>query len=905
MLLNLKARPGYYDQRIYAQLSFANNYNEAYQCGFGEAIFQQAELAVARDHADEASVSAMESALAPLGERIKELTVLAVSHAHIDMNWMWRYDETVAITLSTFRTILDLMKEYPDFTFSQSQASVYKIVEKYDPDMLDEIRQRVREGRWELAVSSWVETDKNMPSAENLCRHILYAKAYMQELFGVNPDDLKLDFEPDTFGHNANVPMILNAGGVQYYYHCRGYEGHHIYRWQCGDHEVLTYREPVWYNFAITHEDFLYMPKFAKDNGITTLLKVYGVGDHGGGPTRRDLNRLTDMMTWPLLPTLRFGTYREFYAHLETHRQSFPVVTGELNAFATGCFTTQTRIKRFNKLCERQLYEAETLDALSHMQGNIRREGTTFREGWEHVLFNTFHDILPGSGVIDTREHALGRYQECLGITNARKRQSLSDLASLIDTSAYDFPVDADSTSEGAGVGFCLTAGVFSSTDRNNNGKNRIYHLFNTTAYDYATPSTITLWDYPGDLNDVDVTINGQKISWQLMDPHRIFYWGHEYQRISVDAFVPAFGYTTVVIRPRTAGSIPYPFPREPRLDYEDQFVLENEHIRVELDAVDCTIRRLTDKHTGKDLLHGNGACFQLITEDASKEMTAWIVGRYTNVENIHRNVIVRPYEYIRGELVQSLTYRIDFHHSHLTVTVRLEKNSPMVTFRCSCDFGEKPVPHQTVPQLAVSIPCHVQDDQYLADIPFGHLRRNTKELDLPCQNGVLVNTGEGNLFVISSSKYGFRVNRQGVLIDLIRGSYEPDPLPDFGISEFDFAIGTAESEEMWDQAIALYNHPCADVPVQGNAGVLPETGSLMQLSGAQITALKLSEDKKSYILRLHHCRAGASITLPFPIRSAALCDLNERPYTSLPHSDHQINLPHADGVITLRIEKE
>jgi alpha-mannosidase len=148
------------------------------------------------------------------------------------MNWMWRFDETVAATLDTFRTMLNLMEEYPEFKFSQSQASVYKIVEEFDPDMLEEIKKRIKEGRWEVTASTWVESDKNMPNGESLVRHILYTKRYLSELLGVDPGTLNIDFEPDTFGHNLNVPEILARGGVKYYYHCRGYDGHDIYRWK-------------------------------------------------------------------------------------------------------------------------------------------------------------------------------------------------------------------------------------------------------------------------------------------------------------------------------------------------------------------------------------------------------------------------------------------------------------------------------------------------------------------------------------------------------------------------------------------------------------------------------------------------------------------------------------------------
>lgn len=904
-LKRLQSLPGHYAQRISAELVFAESFNRCFECGWETALQKQASALLRLEAIGPQAVEETEQALAPLGKRIKELTVLAVAHAHIDMNWMWRYDETVEITLSTFRTILKLMEEYPKFTFSQSQASVYRIAEQYDPELLDEIRQRVAEGRWEPTVSTWVEPDKNMPSGETLCRHILYAKQYMGRLFGLRPDDLQLDFEPDTFGHNKNVPVILSNGGVKYYYHCRGYEGHNIYRWRSGKHEVLAYREPVWYNSEITCDDFFYMPQFARENGITTLLKVYGVGDHGGGPTRRDLNRLTDMMSWPLLPNIRFGSYQEFYRYLESRREQFPVVEGELNAFATGCFTTQTRIKRFNKLCERQLYEAELYQTLRHMQGVRARTGPALPQAWENVLFNNFHDILPGSGVIDTKEHAMGRYQECLAATGACKAMELRRLAALIDTARYDFAVDDASVSEGGGGGFTCGQGLCSGTERNNTGGNRIYHLFNSTAVLYSTPSVITVWDYPGDLADVALTVQDVSVEYQLLDSTPIFYWGHRYQRIAVDVRVPAFGYTTVVLRPETAGRLAFPYPREPRLDYDDRFVLENERLRVELDPQDCSIRLMTDKLTGKHLIAQKSGYFRLITEDASKEMTAWRIGRYNAVEALTSHVIVRPCDYIQGALVQSLTYEIPFRASRLRVTVSLERGSSMLKYSCTCDFREQAVPHDCVPQLSVFIPCAVQGGSYTADIPFGHITREYKQLDMPCLNGVLVKTRGGGLFAVSNSKYGFRVTEEGISISLVRNSYEPDPLPDFGPCEFDFAIGSAQTDAEMDDATLCYAHPCSEVSAPPSAGSLPEQGSLLKFSGARLSAVKLSEDGRAYIFRLYACGGDVRVVLPFRVGSAALCDLQERPLSALPSEGDTVYFTSTESLLTVRIEKE
>jgi len=157
-------------------------------------LFRLNQRGVSRDGkpVKEAALAA-EEALLPMSAAVKSYTLHCVAHAHIDMNWMWGFPETAAVTMDTFRTMLDLMKEYPQFTFSHSQASTYRIVEKHDPEMLAEIKARVKEGRWEVTASTWVEADKNMPNGESLARHALYTKRYLSDLLGVDPDDLSLD----------------------------------------------------------------------------------------------------------------------------------------------------------------------------------------------------------------------------------------------------------------------------------------------------------------------------------------------------------------------------------------------------------------------------------------------------------------------------------------------------------------------------------------------------------------------------------------------------------------------------------------------------------------------------------------------------------------------------------------
>ncbi|MBN2557627.1 MAG: alpha-mannosidase, partial [Clostridia bacterium] len=244
-------------RRILAQLEFAVKLSKVNEGQFDKQIAFVASYLSQQVGQDgvitDKAAAAAELDLHELAPYAKKYTMICAAHAHIDMNWMWDYSETVAITLETFRTMLDLMNEYPGFTFSQSQASVYKIVEKHYPEMLGEIKKRVAEGRWEATAATWVEADKNMPNGESHARHLLYTRKYLMNLLALTPESFEIDYEPDTFGHSLNIPEILSKGGVKYYYQCRGYEGHHIYKWKApSGASVIVFREPLWYNMDIT-----------------------------------------------------------------------------------------------------------------------------------------------------------------------------------------------------------------------------------------------------------------------------------------------------------------------------------------------------------------------------------------------------------------------------------------------------------------------------------------------------------------------------------------------------------------------------------------------------------------------------------------------------------------------------
>ena len=402
-----------------------------------EQAWQAVESAAEQGPAQlEQTALAAEETLAPLAKTAKSYTIHCVGHAHIDMNWQWGWPETVLTTLDTFQTVLGLMDEFPSFTFSQSQASVYDIVRRHDPEMFARIADRVKQGRWEVTAATWVEGDKNLAGGEALARHFLYTRAFFAEHLGLSANQLPLDWAPDTFGHANTVPTLAAAGGVKHLYFCRGgtFDKPPIFWWVGPDgSRILANRETTWYNDHLSPHVVPPMVTFCKQTGLSDWMCVYGVGDHGGGPTRRDLKRALEMNDWPVFPTFRFSTAQAFYKIIEA-KSDWPEVDRELNYEFPGCYTSQSRIKRTSRLGEALRRRAETAAVWAGRVLGRPADTDALRDAWTRTLFGHFHDILPGSGVAATRDYHLGQFQETAALSAAVTRKALRSIAEQIDT---------------------------------------------------------------------------------------------------------------------------------------------------------------------------------------------------------------------------------------------------------------------------------------------------------------------------------------------------------------------------------------------------------------------------------------------------------------------------------------
>lgn len=844
--------PAGYIRRIMSELEFSLKLDS--ECGgeFSNIISRALDLLEASVKESGAitvkAANEAEELLMPLSPRAKEYALILCAHAHIDMNWQWGYDETVSATLSTFDTMLDLMDEYPEFTFSQSQTSVYQIVDEHSPEMKERILSRIREGRWEVIAGAWVETDKNMPSAASLINTVRYTREYLYKNWGIDPKDLNIDFSPDTFGHSINVPEIDEYSNLKYCYHCRGLNGDLIlYKYKApSGSELLMYREPYWYNSAITPHIGIGLPELThRMGGLKTGLIVYGVGNHGGGATRKDVERALEMMKWPIFPSIRFGTFKEFFALADTEdiRAAIPTVDKELNFIFDGCYTTQSRIKRGNKYTEQTLKEAELMASLSNIHTGRKYNASAFEGAWQKTLFTHFHDILTGSCVQDSREYALALYQSAKAKADTELKYSLSELAKNIDTSFIKLDPEkegfADSQSEGAGVGYGVRSFMGVPNPERGKGKTRVFNIFNTVSSEREELCELTVWDWVGDMRRISVTDeNGDALEFALVDGDLMHYWDHKYFRVLVRIKIPAFGYRTVVLKEAELEKYPFYYGDTCNvLVNEDKNVLENEYIRAEFDPSTMALISLKDKQKDKELIDPSRHAGLAVTDTEVNGMSAWVIGKHlsyhplTDVRYKHRTG--------NGALRCGYRFEVAYASSNVTVDVTLDKGAKNLVWNVVADWKE--TGGRTMPLLTLDMPLSYEVSDVLCDVPAGVISRIEHRHDIPALNYTAA-MGDGvGLVMYSDCKYGYRAVDSKLSVSLINTAHIPDPYPERGIHNIRIAVGIPSDDKAsaFNRADA-FMRALRYVPVNPHKGAMPPSGKLMELDSENIALISL-----------------------------------------------------------------
>ena len=301
-----------------------------------------------------------------------------IGNTHFDPVWLWHWDEAMSSIRATFRSALDRMKEYPDFIYSFCTPPVFEWIKKTDPELFEEICQRVAEGRWALAEGWWLQPDCYLASGESYIRQGYYGQKYLKENFGKYSECV---FNIDSFGHSPMLPQILRKSGIKYYCFVRP-ERHHLaledpfFRWESPDGSaVFVYRAENCYSKNLAHQ-------LETDTTPHDALIVYGITDHGGAPTKKLLDIICSNEN-----TL-FSTLSGFFrTHTPSSSRTGDLITGDF-----GVFSNYVKIKKGNRIAE---YAALNAERASLIAG--RNEQITLDSCWKDILFNQFHDILGGA----------------------------------------------------------------------------------------------------------------------------------------------------------------------------------------------------------------------------------------------------------------------------------------------------------------------------------------------------------------------------------------------------------------------------------------------------------------------------------------------------------------------------
>ncbi len=415
----------------------------------------------------DASLKAAQSTIESLKPTMQQVSLHLTGNSHIDAAWLWPWTETVDVVKRTFSTALQLMNEYPDYTYTQSAAQYNAwIADKY-PQMNAQIKQRIQEGRWEIVGGMWVEPDLNMPDGEAQVRSILVGKRWFQKEYGV---DVRIGWNPDSFGYTWQLPQIYKRSGIDYFvtqkiaWNDTNQFPFKLFWWESPDgSKVLTYFPHDYANNNLNpvrlSRDFV----IARDHapGISEMMDLYGIGDHGGGPTRAVLDEGMHWMQPDMVaPKMKFGTAQSYFTEFEKKivsdsrvwdyesiakgyeppaappdgKVAIPTWKSEIYfEYHRGVMTTQAKHKRNMRNSEEWALNAEKVASLAWLEGD-KYPGEELTEAWKKITFNDFHDLAAGSGIGIIYKEAQKDYDQVRWATNEISQRAIKTLSARIDT---------------------------------------------------------------------------------------------------------------------------------------------------------------------------------------------------------------------------------------------------------------------------------------------------------------------------------------------------------------------------------------------------------------------------------------------------------------------------------------
>ncbi len=834
---------------------------------------------------DNADQMQFDSSLREAGTTLESLkpmmdraTFHLTGNSHIDAAWLWPWTETVDTVKNTFSTALQLMNEYPTYTYTQSAAAYNDWMARDYPEIDAQIKRRIKEGRWEVVGGMWVEPDLNMPDGESTARSLLIGKRWYLQHYGV---DVRIGWNPDSFGYNWQLPQIYKKSGVDYFvtqkmtWNDTNQLPFKLFWWESPDgSKVLTYFPHDYANTNLNPVRLSVDLEKAREyaTGMTDMLDLYGSGDHGGGPTRAVLDEgLHWMQPNKIVPKMEFGTAQPWFSKVEKElapqsqewdyrsiAQGYhepPPVEGAIDIptwkselyfeYHRGVFTTQAQHKRNMRESSEWALNAEKYASLAWLDGNAY-PGDALTEDWKKITFNQFHDLAAGSGIGVIYQDAQKDYDAVRWSTNEISAKALKTVAAHIDTRAP----------QGVPV-----------------------LVFNPMAWARGGNVTVDV-QMPSPATDVSVLdAHGAVLPSEVLSKDAATSTFHLLVKTRE---VPSLGYAVLRVVPGKR-----PFASDLKVSGT---TLENAVLRVVVDPKNGCITSLYDKKAGFETLAEGSCGNELQTfKDTPKDYDAWNIDPGTLDVPPTRITDADSVELVeKGPMRASIRVTRHWQSSKFVQEIQLEAGSDEAVVVNDIDWHETHVLLKDAFALSATSPFATYE------IPYGTIQRPTTrnnswekaQFEVGAQRWADLGNEQHGFSLINESKYGYDGVGNLLRLTLLRSPTWPDPNADRGHHHFSFALYPHAGD--WKQAMTVrhgfnFNYKLQAMQVEAHAGSLPAEHSFVGIGPDDVvlTAMKKAEDSHALVFHFYEWAGkggSAQLRVPPGATGAVETNLLEKP---------------------------
>jgi alpha-mannosidase len=845
-------------------------------------------LEAGNQKAFDASLVKAQSILAPLHSVLATAKIDLTGNAHIDAAWLWPRSETIDVVKRTFTTALQLMNEYPDYTYSQS-ASQYSqwMADKY-PELNKQIAARVKEGRWEIVGGMWVEPDLNLPGGESLVRQLLVGQRAFKNLYGVTA---RIGWNPDSFGYNWQLPQIYKRSGMDYFvtqkmhWNDTNQLPFRLFWWESPDgSKVLTYF-PTDYthdNVNPTRISADFAESAERNPGTFEHMDLYGLGDHGGGPTRDMLDQADHWIAaskdpQQAVPSIHYSTAQHFFDDVQTHINptsptwdydkiargwtapaagadgsvGIPTWNSELYfEYHRGIMTTQAKHKEGMRRSETATLDSEELASLAWLDGN-KYPNDLLTDNWKKITFNQFHDLAAGSGIAVIYRDAADDYAQVFNNDHNIDEASFKTIAAGIDTSSK------------SGVPTLVT---------------------NTMAWPRTELVTLHV-ELPQTANAITISDSkGKAIPAQVINHVA----GTNLFDVLAHVDVPALGYT--VLHAEAADHADMKPVADLHVDDSGSaIVLSNKNLKATIDKEHGCITSL--KLTGSDEYIAPNACGnQLQTYvDKPKQYDAWNVDPgtfdvpYTPIDKLDSIKVLED-----GPLRKTIRIERTWSKSHFIQDISLDAGADSVRVSNDVEWHEEHI------LLKAAFPLAASSQKATYEIPYGAIERPTTrnntwekaQFEVPAQRWADLGDTRQGVSILNDSKYGYDAVGNMLRLTLLRSATWPDDKADLGHQHFVYEIYPHIGS--WQQAQTIHrgyelNTPLMAQQTFAHTGSLPASHSFISVDEPNVilSAVKKAEDSNALIFRVYEAtgkRTDLHLHIPAGANSATEVNLMEAP---------------------------